>query len=124
MENLAAYVGSRIRTLREARNMTPESLAEKLGVSRVAVNRYETGARKANQDILFKLANIFHVSINDFFPNTTSIGNSQDLVDVYEQLLPDRQKKVYNYATNQLNKQKNNYSSHKEHAKALQNKYI
>lgn len=111
MENLAAYVGSRIRTLREARNMTPESLAEKLGVSRVAVNRYETGARKANQDILFKLANIFHVSINDFFPNTTSIGNSQDLVDVYEQLLPDRQKKVYNYATNQLNKQKNNYSS-------------
>lgn len=111
MENLAAYVGSRIRNLRESRNMTPEKLAEKLGVSRVAVNRYETGARKANQDVLFELANIFHVSINDFFPKTTSIGNAQDLVDIYEQLLPDRQKAVYNYTTNQLDKQKNAYSS-------------
>lgn len=111
VENLAAYVGSRIRKLREARNITPEELADKLGVSRVAVNRYETGARKANQDTLFDLAKIFHVSINDFFPNPTSIGNSQDLVDVYDQLLPERQKKVYNYATNQLDKQKNAYSS-------------
>ena len=111
MENLAAYVGSRIRILRESRNMTPEKLAEKLGVSRVAVNRYETGARKANQDVLFELANIFHVSINDFFPKTNSIGNAQDLVDIYEQLLPDRQKAVYNYTTNQLDKQKNAYSS-------------
>lgn len=111
MENLATYVGSRIRKLRESRNMTPEKLAEKLGVSRVAVNRYETGARKANQDILFELANIFHVSINDFFPKTTSIGNAQDLVDIYEQLLPDRQKTVYCYATDQLNKQKHAYSS-------------
>ena len=91
--------------------MTPEKLAEKLGVSRVAVNRYETGARKANQDVLFELANIFHVSINDFFPKTTSIGNAQDLVDIYEQLLPDRQKAVYNYTTNQLDKQNNAYSS-------------
>ena len=111
MENLASYVGSRIRKLREARNITPEELAAKLGVSRVAVNRYETGARKANQDTLFDLAKIFNVSINDFFPNPTSIGNSQDLVDVYNQLLPERQKKVYNYATTQLDKQKNAYSS-------------
>lgn len=111
MENLAAYVGSRIRKLREARNITPEELAAKLGVSRVAVNRYETGARKANQDTLFDLAKIFNVSINDFFPNPTSIGNSQDLVDIYDQLLPERQKKVYNYATTQLDKQKNAYSS-------------
>mgnify|MGYP006070179201 CR=1 FL=1 len=111
MENLAAYVGSKIRNPRESRNMTPEKLAEKLGVSRVAVNRYETGARKANQDVLFELANIFHVSINDFFPKTTSIGNAQDLVDIYEQLLPDRQKAVYNYTTNQLDKQNNAYSS-------------
>ena len=111
MENLAAYVGSRISKLREARNITPEELAAKLGVSRVAVNRYETGARKANQDTLFDLAKIFNVSINDFFPNPTSIGNSQDLVDIYDQLLPERQKKVYNYATTQLDKQKNAYSS-------------
>lgn len=111
MENLASYVGSKIRALREARNITPEELATKLGVSRVAVNRYETGARKANQDTLFDLAKIFNVSINDFFPNTTSIGNSQDLIDIYEQLLPERQKRVYNYATTQLDKQKNAYSS-------------
>ncbi|MDM8332749.1 helix-turn-helix transcriptional regulator, partial [Limosilactobacillus pontis] len=111
MENLAAYVGSRIRKLREARNLTPEELAEKLGVSRVAVNRYETGARKANQDTLYDLASIFHVSINDFFPSTTSDNNSQALIDIYEQLLPNRQKHVFNYANKQLIQQKNAYSS-------------
>lgn len=111
MENLASYIGSRIRKLRESRNMTPEQLAEKLSVSRVAVNRYETGARKANQDILFDLANIFHVSINDFFPDSTTSYDSQNLIDIYDQLLPERQHNVYSYASDQLKKQKNAYSS-------------
>ena len=119
MENLPAYVGSRIRKLREARNLTPEELAEKLGVSRVAVNRYETGARKANQDTLYDLARIFHVSINDLFPSTTSDNNSQALIDIYEQLLPNRQKYVFNYANKQLVQQKNAYSS-----KIGENKHI
>ena len=111
MENLASYVGKRIRKLRESRNMTPEQLAEKLNVSRVAVNRYETGARKANQDVLFDLANIFHVSINDFIPDSTTAKDTQSLIDIYDQLLPERQNNVYNYASDQLNKQKNAYSS-------------
>ena len=34
----------------------------------MTVTRYETGARKANQDMLYKMSELFNVSIDDFFP--------------------------------------------------------
>ncbi|WP_375661163.1 S24 family peptidase, partial [Bartonella sp. CL71SXKL] len=35
---------------------------------RATITRYENGDRKANQDVLFNLADIFNVSVDDFFP--------------------------------------------------------
>lgn len=66
--NLSKYIGKRIREFRNAHNLTTEELAEEIGTTRATITRYETGARKANQDVLFKLADIFHVSVDDFFP--------------------------------------------------------
>lgn len=66
--DLKKYIGKRIRSFRESRNLTTEQLAEKLDTTRATITRYENGDRKANQDILFKLADIFNVSVDDFFP--------------------------------------------------------
>lgn len=66
---LNRYVGAQIKKFREARNMTQDDLAEKLLTTRQTVSRYENGDRKTNQDILFELANIFHVQVDDFFPD-------------------------------------------------------
>ncbi|MBW9219357.1 repressor LexA [Anoxybacillus ayderensis] len=49
--------------------MSQEELADLLGTTKQTVSRYETGERKANQDVLFKLSEIFKVSIDDFFPS-------------------------------------------------------
>lgn len=62
------YIGDKIRSLRQAKNINQEELAEFLGVTTQAVSRYELGDRKTDNDILFKLADYFNVSINDFFP--------------------------------------------------------
>ncbi len=62
------YIGNKIREFREKRNLTQEEIAEYLNTTAQAVSRYEIGDRKTNQDILFKLAEYFKVSINDFFP--------------------------------------------------------
>ena len=62
------YIGNKIRELREKRNLTQEEIAEYLDTTAQTVSRYEIGDRKTNQDILFKLAEYFKVSINDFFP--------------------------------------------------------
>lgn len=70
---LSKYVGSQIRRLREQRGWDQEKLAGKLNTSRVSISRYESGLRKANQDTLFDLADIFNVSINEFFPRPENI---------------------------------------------------
>ncbi|WP_396583358.1 helix-turn-helix transcriptional regulator [Lactobacillus delbrueckii] len=65
---LSAYIGKQIKSLREKKGWTTQDLADKLHTSRVTVTRYETGARKANQDMLYKMSELFNVSIDDFFP--------------------------------------------------------
>ena len=68
--DLNIYIGNKIRAIRKSRHLTAEQLANKLGVSRATVTRYETGIRNTNQDILFKLSDVLEVSIDDFFPAT------------------------------------------------------
>lgn len=72
---LSKYIGQKIKQFRNARNLTAEELAEKIGTTRATITRYETGARKANQDVLFQLADIFNVSVDDFFPPRPSKNN-------------------------------------------------
>lgn len=62
------YVADKIKYYRTQKNMSQEEVAEELETSAVNISRYENGERKTNQDILFKLSQMFGVSINDFFP--------------------------------------------------------
>ena len=62
------YVGERIKYFREAKNMTLMELAEQMDMYYQNLSRYETGDRKTNNEILFRLSQLFNVSINDFFP--------------------------------------------------------
>lgn len=76
--DLKKYIGGRIKEFRVNRNLTTEQLAEKLGTTRATITRYENGDRKANQDVLFELANLFNVSVDDFFPprDVSTIANA------------------------------------------------
>lgn len=65
---LNKFIGMKIKSFRESRSMTQDELAELLKTTRQSISRYENGERKANQDLLFELASIFKVSLDDFFP--------------------------------------------------------
>lgn len=65
---LNKFIGMKIKSFRESRSMTRDELAELLNTTRQSISRYENGERKANQDLLFELASIFKVSLDDFFP--------------------------------------------------------
>ena len=66
--DLRKYAGSIIKKLRERKNMSQDELAEQLNITRQAISRYENGDRGVNQDLLFQLASIFSVKIDEFFP--------------------------------------------------------
>lgn len=77
------FIGEKIRNFRTKKGVNQEELAEYLGVTTQAVSRYELGDRKTDNDILFKLADYFNVSINDFFPplNINNTVNANYLAD-------------------------------------------
>ena len=92
--DLRKYAGNIIKKLREHKNMTQDELAEELNTTRQAVSRYENGDRGVNQDLLFKLSNVFRVPIDEFFPPVNDIYKKEEITEEEEiELLEDTLKR-------------------------------
>ena len=61
-EELAQYIGNKIKEMRISQGKTQEDLALLLNTTKQSIGRYENGSRRANQDLLFELADIFDSS--------------------------------------------------------------
>lgn len=59
-------IGSRIRDLRLAANLTQEKLAELAGIDRQAVNRIEQGHASPILDTLLRIAGALDARLGDF----------------------------------------------------------
>lgn len=68
-EELKQHVANKIKELRERNGLTQQDIATVLNTTKQTISRYETGERKANQDVLFELSKVFKCSIDDFFPD-------------------------------------------------------
>ena len=107
---LKKYIGTQIKTFRKSAGFTQDELAKRLNTTKQTISRYEKGDRKANQDMLFELCDIFGVSIDDFFPSqneSTQPPTTSPIQSIYDQLHQSRQDKVLTYAERQLDEQKN-----------------
>ena len=110
---LNIYIGQKIKEFRKNTRMTQSDLAEKLNTTKQTISRYEKGDRKAGQDILFRLCEIFDVSIDDFFP-TTQIptisppvsDTARAISETVEKLEEPRKVIVLDTAKTQLDEQK------------------
>ena len=108
--DLKKYIGTQIKTFRKSAGFTQDELAKRLNTTKQTISRYEKGDRKANQDMLFELCDIFGVSIDDFFPSQNETLQSptiSQIQNIYSQLHLPRQEKVLNYAERQLKEQRN-----------------
>lgn len=64
------HIGNRIRELRELHGWSGEHLTELLGYnSRATLSHYETAKRKISAHDLYRLALLFDVTIDSFFPD-------------------------------------------------------
>lgn len=106
---LNIYIGQKIKEFRTKAKMTQSDLASALDTTKQTISRYEKGDRKAGQDTLFALCDIFNVSIDDFFPAIHSAHAPDTLIqainDTVIQLEEPRQEKVLTFADNQLKEQ-------------------
>ena len=65
--NISTFVGARIREYRKRSRLTQKELGEKVGVKHNTISSYENGTNEAEQEILFSIAEVLNVSVNDFF---------------------------------------------------------
>ena len=69
---------NRIKFLREELNMTQQELADKLDGAKSTIAMYEKGNRKPSMEVLIKLSEIFHCSI-DYLLCKSDIRNPQQI---------------------------------------------
>ncbi len=70
--------GDNLRNLRKSKKMSQEKLAEKVGVSRQSVSKWETGEAYPEMNHILILCDIFHCNINDLVNESLIDVNSLD----------------------------------------------
>lgn len=68
MSEHIATIGSQIRVIRKAKQLTQELVAERVGIETKSLGRLERGSREPSVAMLKKLADALEVSVRDFFP--------------------------------------------------------
>lgn len=59
-------LASRLKQLRKSANYTQDYVAGVLGIVRQTYSHYETGTRTPGYDVLYKLAGLYHIPLEDF----------------------------------------------------------
>lgn len=102
MDNL---LGKRVRMLRDENRMTQKELADKLGFKNyTTITKWEKGDNLPRGKELKELAELFNVT-SDWLLGLDDYKTTPDIVPIYSQLHPPRQRKVYNFAEHQLDEQ-------------------
>ena len=101
MKNVNA---SRIKRLRESRNISQEKLAEKIGISKSAISMYEQGGRIAPMKIQEKIADFFGVSLDYLWGRKMETkGCSNELVEWLETQLASKDREQVRKIRNIIN---------------------
>lgn len=100
---LKIKVGERIKARRKELKISADDIANKLGVSRSTIFRYEKGdIEKMPTETLNEIASILHTTPQSLMGWYDS---SKEITTIYNRLNSDRQTKVYNYAQHELEEQ-------------------
>ncbi len=77
-------VGQKIRQIRKSRRLTQADLAGRIGVTQSDLSRMENGEYKVGLDTLFRILQVFELSMSHFFEEPAS-----DAVEAEETSTPD-----------------------------------
>lgn len=104
------FFATNLKFLRTKKGLEQKDISDFLGLkSPTSVTNWEKGTNLARAGHLSDLASFFNVSLHDLVKVDLSKENEANTItEIYNQLNSDRQTKVYDFATEQLNEQNNN----------------
>lgn len=69
-------VGQKIRQIRKSRHLTQADLASRIGVTQSDLSRMENGEYKVGLDTLFRILQVFELSMSNFFEEPAAEAES------------------------------------------------
>jgi putative transcriptional regulator len=72
-------MNNKLKVLRAMRNWSQADLAEHLDVSRQTINALETGKYDPSLALAFKIARLFHMSVEEIFEPEPESENGEDV---------------------------------------------
>ena len=108
-QELAIYIGLKIKEFRDQRGLTQKELTDLIEMGNTTIANYEKGFRTPKKNTLFKIANALNVTIDDLFPILKQSDNSiiESVEEILSQLDPEPyQRNVLTCAERQLEEQK------------------
>jgi transcriptional regulator with XRE-family HTH domain len=79
--DLDRIIGQRLRDVRLSTGVSQEELAQRLGIERVSLSRYETGQRAIPFSVLLTISNVLQRPISEFVPGATSTVKRRPLLE-------------------------------------------
>ena len=76
--------GNRLQELRKAHGLSQEDLADKLGVSRQAVSKWECGEASPDTDNLIQLSKIYGISLDELVGNAPTMKSNPEKVEIVD----------------------------------------
>jgi transcriptional regulator with XRE-family HTH domain len=71
-------VGQKIRQIRKSRHLTQAELASRIGVTQSDLSRMENGEYKVGLDTLFRILQVFELSMSHFFEEPSAEAGPSD----------------------------------------------
>ena len=93
----ARLVGLKMRSLRKKRHLTQSELAFKIGVQQSDLSRMEKGEYRVSLDTLFRILQVFEMTMAEFFDEVIQGGVStkdQDILQDFQELNEADRKEV------------------------------
>ena len=71
------FIPKKLKELRKAHNFTQDYVASSIGTVRQTYSSYETGARIPNAQIIYKLAALYNISVDDLLSLTLNVNRDE-----------------------------------------------
>ncbi|MEH6941485.1 helix-turn-helix domain-containing protein [Bacillus sp. JJ722] len=98
---MIAITSSRIKALREARKLTMQELADKVGISKSMISYYENGKKTPSVKTINIIASVLNVSVDYLLGKTDSFDGNENtsndiklLIEKYERLDPSKKEAI------------------------------
>lgn len=99
-DKINRYVGEKIKYYRQKRKLSQKDLGEKVGVGDKAISKYELGNSSITSSMIFKIAKVLEVNVNDLFPDIDVQGtdSNSELIDEIKTWDKEEQDALLNFA--------------------------